>query len=177
MSRIYTQVNEDYDLFRMAIVYYVTMRGIPAFYYGTEVLMSHSGTESHGAIREEFPGGWADHKKNAFTGEGLTDKEKNAQILMRNLLSWRKDKVVIHTGQLMQFTPIKNVYAYFRYDDHESVMVVFNRGKDAVSLDMARFAERLGDSRYAEDVITGKRFGIDKSIQLEPRSVMILEID
>ena len=119
--------------------------------------MSHPGTDSHGAIREEFPGGWPDHEKNAFTGEGLTDDERRAQQFMRTLLTWRKDKAVIHNGQLMQFTPIKNVYAYFRYDNDASVMVVFNRGEDTVSLDMTRFAERLGDSKYAEDVITGKR--------------------
>ena len=177
MSRIYTQVNEDYDLFRMAIVYYLTMRGIPQIYYGTEVLMSHPGTESHGAIREEFPGGWPDHTKNAFTGDGLSDAERQAQQFMRTLLNWRKDKAVIHNGRLMQFTPIKNVYAYFRYNDQESVMVVFNRGNESTSLDMARFAERLDGSKYAEDVITGKRFGIERSIRLEPRSVMILEIE
>lgn len=177
MSRIFTQVGDDYDLYRLAIAYYVTMRGTPAFYYGTEVLMSHPGTDSHGAIREEFPGGWDDHTKNAFTGEGLNDNERRAQQFMRLLLKWRKDKAVIHSGKLMQFTPIKNVYAYFRYNDNDSVMVVFNRGDDAVTLDMSRFKERLGDSRYAEDVITGKRYGIERTIRLEPRSVMILEID
>jgi glycosidase len=176
MSRIYTQVNEDYDLFRMAMAYYLTMRGIPQIYYGTEVLLSHAGTESHGAIREEFPGGWPDHKKNAFTGEGLNDQERQAQEFMRTLLAWRKEKSVIHNGRLMQFTPIGSVYAYFRYDDLETVMVVFNRGDEAAALDMARFTERLGDSDYAEDVITGKRFGIRRSMRLEPRSVMILEI-
>jgi len=176
MSRIYTQVDEDYDLFRMAIAYYLTMRGIPAFYYGTEVLMSHPGTGSHGAIRAEFPGGWDDHKKSAFTGSGLSDQERQAQNFMRTLLNWRKSKSVIHTGKLMQFTPIKNVYAYFRYDDTDTVMVVFNRGTESVSLDMARFTERLGNSTSAEDVITGKRFNIESAIMLEPRSVMILEV-
>ncbi len=176
MSRIFTQVDEHYDLFRMAIVYYLTMRGIPAFYYGTEVLMSHPGTDSHGVIRAEFPGGWDDHRKNAFTGSGLSDQERQAQEFMRTLLTWRKDKTVIHSGRLMQFTPIKNVYAYFRYDDTDTVMVVFNRGKESVSLDMARFTERLGNSTSAEDVITGKRFNIESAIALEPRSVMILEV-
>jgi hypothetical protein len=42
---------------------------------------------------------------------------------------------------------------------------------------MARFADRLGNGQYAEDVISGKRFGIERAIQLEPRAVMILEID
>ncbi len=176
MSRVYTRVNEDYDLFRMALVYTLTMRGIPQIYYGTEILMSHPGTESHGAIRAEFPGGWADHDKNAFTGKGLTAGERRAQQFLRQLLNWRKDKAVLHRGELMQYTPIGNVYAYFRYDDAETVMVVFNRGGEAVDLDMARFHERLGDSQFAEDVISGKRYGISRSLRLEPRSVMVLEI-
>jgi len=176
MSRIYTQVDEDYDLFQMATAFYLTMRGIPQIYYGTEILLSHPGTESHGAIREEFPGGWPDHDKNAITGTGLSDKDLRAQRFMRSLLAWRKEKSVIHDGKLMQFTPIGNVYAYFRYDDLDTVMVVFNRGNETAPLDMARFAERLGNSQYAEDVITGKRFGVGRSIRLEPRSVMILEI-
>ena len=129
-----------------------------------------------GVIRTEFPGGWPDHDKNAFTGHGLTAEERRAQTFMRKLLTWRKNKAVIHTGKLMQFTPIKKVYAYFRYDDDETVMVVFNRGTDPVELDTARFEERLGDSRFAEDVITGKRINIESAINLEPMSVTILEI-
>jgi glycosidase len=176
-TRIFTKVGEDYDRYRMAIVYYLTMRGIPQIYYGTEVLMSHPRDDgNHGEIRAEFPGGWGDHEKNAFTGSGLSDEERQAQEFMRTLLSWRKNKSVIHTGRLMQFTPIKNVYAYFRYDDDETVMVVFNRGEESVSLDMERFEERLRDSKYAEDVLSGKRFNIESAIELGPMSVMILEI-
>ena len=139
--------------------------------------MSHPGTESHGAIRAEFPGGWPDHEKSAFTGEGLTYRERRAQQFVRRLLHWRKQKPVIHNGRLMQFTPINNVYTYFRYDDQDTVMVVFNRGNEIVSLDTPRFVERLGDSKYATDVISGKRVDIDRSMRLEPRSVMILEIE
>jgi len=177
-SRIFRKVGEDYDLFRIAMAYYLTMRGIPQIYYGTEVLMSHPRDDgNHGEIRAEFPGGWDDHQKNAFTGEGLTDAEASAQQFMKKLLTWRKDKTVIHSGKLMQFTPIRYVYAYFRYNESETVMVVFNRGKQPASLDTARFAERLGNSKYATDVITGKRFGIESSLELAPMSVLILEIE
>ena len=176
-SRIFTVVGEDYDLYRIAIAYYLTMRGIPQIYYGTEVLMSHPGTGSHGAIRAEFPGGWNDHKKNAFTGKDLSDLEREAQSFVKKLLNWRKTKSVIHAGQLMQFTPINNVYVYFRYDDDDTVMVIFNRGDDAVSMQMARFAERLGDSKIANDVITDNRISIESALQLEARSVMILEVE
>lgn len=177
MSRIYTQLDEDYDLYRMAMVFYLTMRGIPQIYYGTEVLMSHPGTDSHGAIREEFPGGWANHKKNAFTGDGLSKKEREAQRFMRKLLHWRKESDVIHEGNLMQFAPIGNVYAYFRYDHDDTVMVVFNRGEKEVDLDLARFSERLNDHRQASDVISGETYDLSSSLELEPRSVLLLEIN
>ena len=176
MSRIYTQVDEDYDLYRMAIAYYATMRGIPQFYYGTEVLLSHPGTDSHGAIREEFPGGWPDHDKNAFTGEGLTDQELAAQAFMRKLLNWRRDNEVIHHGKLMQYTPAGNAYVYFRYDEDDTVMVAFNRGFESVTLATERFEERLAGRRSATAVLTGETIELGDTIELPPRSVQILEI-
>jgi glycosidase len=177
MSRIYTQLGEDYDRYRMAMVYYATMRGIPQFYYGTEVLMSNPGTESHGVIRSEFPGGWPDHAKSAFTGKGLTKREREAQAFLRKLLTWRRGSDAVHRGKLMQFTPIGNVYAYFRYTGDETVMVAFNRGDEPASIDTARFAERLGDAHTATDVLGGKRVALDGTLELPPRAVLLLELD
>lgn len=177
MSRIFSQVDEDEDLWRMAMVFYATMRGIPQFYYGTEIQMSHPGTDSHGAIRAEFPGGWPDHDSNAFTGEGLSDKQRAAQEMTRDLLQWRAQADVIHNGKLMQFTPMGNVYAYFRYDDDDTVMVIFNLGQDEIEVDTARFAERLQGATTATNVLSGKVTDIDGSIELAPRSVLLLDIN
>jgi glycosidase len=177
MSRIFTQVDEDEDLWRMAMVFYATMRGIPQIYYGTEIQMSHPGTDSHGAIREEFPGGWPDHDSNAFTGEGLSEEQRAAQEMIRNLLQWRGQADVIHKGQLMQFTPMGNVYAYFRYDEDDTIMVIFNLGGDDIKVDTARFAERLQGATTARNVLSGEVTNIDGSIELAPRSVLLLDIN
>lgn len=67
--------------------------------------MSNPGTEAHGIIRSDFPGEWPDDKKNAFTGEGLKEKEKEAQNYMNKLLNWRKQADVIHTEKLTHFAP------------------------------------------------------------------------
>ncbi len=176
MSRLFTYLDEDEDLWRMAMVFYATMRGIPQFYYGTEILMSHPGTDSHGAIREEFPGGWPDHDSNAFTGEVLSDAARDAQDLTRKLLQWRKQADVIHSGKLMQFTPIGNVYAYFRYDEDDTIMVILNLDSDDVDLDMARFAERLEGATRATDILEGSELDIGNEIELQPRSVLLLDI-
>jgi glycosidase len=160
----------------MAIVYYLTMRGIPALYYGTEVLMSHPEDGGHGAIRAEFPGGWTDSDKNAFSGEGLNDDERRAQQFTKKLLNWRKEKTVIHNGELMQYAPIKSVYAYFRYDESDTVMVIMNQSQDEEILEMARFGERIGAATAAVDVLSGQTYDISEAITLPPRSVLLLEI-
>jgi glycosidase len=177
MDRIYTQLEENFDLYRMTIAYYATMRGIPLFFYADEILASHMGTSSHGALRSDFPGGWEGDVVNAFTGEGLTGQQQDAQQLVRTLLNWRKGNPTIHHGRFMHFAPIRNVYVYFRYDDDNTIMVVLNRDEEPVTLETERFAERIGEATHATDVISGKRFDIEESLLLEPRSALILELE
>jgi len=176
MSRIYTQVNEDFDLYRIALVFYATMRGTPQFFYGTEVLMSHPGTDSHGVIRSDFPGGFEGDRKNAFTGKGLSRQERRAQSLLKELLNWRKSATVVHAGQFMHFAPEGHSYVYFRYDDNDSVMVALNRDDTAVTLDTARYAERLEGFRAARDVLTGRQYALDAPLELGPNAVLLLEL-
>ncbi len=178
MNRIYTQVDEDYALYRMAMVYLATMRGIPQVYYGTEILLSHPGTDSHGALRMDFPGGWPGDRSNGFTGQGLRRDQRDAQALIRKLFNWRKRAEVVHHGKLMHYAPIdRQVYAYFRYDDEDTVMVIMNRGDESIEVDTSRFDERIGGRRFATDVLSGKRFDVERSIVLEPKSVLLLEIE
>jgi glycosidase len=177
MDRIYTQLEESFDLYAMAMAFYTTLRGIPQFYYGDEVLMSHPGTSSHGELRGDFPGGWEGDELNAFTGEGLTDEQRAAQQLVKRLLTWRKANTNVARGAFMHFAPIRNVYVYFRYDEDDTIMVLLNRDDEAVTLETARFAERVGDATHGIDVVSGKRFDIEQSIVLEPRSALVLELE
>ena len=157
MDRIFTRLEEQLDLFKMAMVYVATMRGIPQFFYADEILASHVGTSSHGVLRSDFPGGWEGDTVNAFTGSGLDEQQLEAQDFVRRLLNWRKDNPVIHHGDFMHFAPIRNVYVYFRYDDAGTVMVILNRDEEPVELDLARFAERLGNATSATDVMGGEQ--------------------
>lgn len=176
MSRIYTQLGEDDGLFRMALAYVLTMRGIPQIYYGTEILMSNPGVEDHGVIRSDFPGGWKGDRKNAFTSEGLSEREARAQVFVKNLLNWRRDKKVIHTGQLTHFVPEDGTYVYFRHDKDDSVMVVLNKNTEEAELGLSRFSERLQGYQSALDVINDEKLQLDSSMTLPPRSVRVLEL-
>jgi glycosidase len=176
MSRIFTQLNEDYDLYQMALAYVLTMRGTPQIYYGTEILMTNPGTESHGIIRSDFPGGWMGDQSNAFTGVGLTKSQREAQSFLKTLLTWRRDKNVIHSGRLTHFVPEDGTYVYFRHDANDSVMVVFNKNEDDVTLNLSRFSERLEGYQQALDVVTGETSSLGKTLKLPARSVRVLEL-
>ncbi|MFP4096711.1 MAG: alpha-amylase family glycosyl hydrolase [Cyclobacteriaceae bacterium] len=101
MDRFYTQVGHDMSLFKMGMIYFATMRGIPQLYYGTEILMENAQDPGdHGVIRTDFPGGWEGDAVNAFSGEGLTAPQQEAQIVVSKLFNWRKEQPVIHRGSL-----------------------------------------------------------------------------
>jgi glycosidase len=176
MSRIYTQLGENYDLLKMSIAYYATTRGIPQIFYGTEILMSNPGTEEHGVIRSDFPGGWAGDQVNAFTGSGLSEKQKPAQEVFSKILNWRKTSEVIHSGKLKHFAPEDGVYVYFRYNQNQKVMVVMNKNAQEKSIDTNRFSEIMDNSTSGKDVISGTTITDLKNLKVPAMSAMIIEL-
>lgn len=176
MSRWYTQVNEDFGFFKLGLAYVLTTRGIPQIYYGTEVLMANPGTDNHGIIRSDFPGGWAGDKVNAFTGQGLTEKQKLALAFTKKLASWRKNAEVIHTGKLAHYVPEKGVYAFFRYNDTDKVMVILNANEAPTALELGRFAQMLEGISTGRDVLTGKEFRMEGGITLPGKEPLVLEL-
>lgn len=176
MSRIYTQLNEDYDLYKMAMAYILTMRGIPQVYYGTEILMSNKGTESHGVIRSDFPGGWSQDSSSVRLHKNLSAQQKEALEFNKKLNHWRKEKEVIHTGKLVHFEPQDKVYCYLRFNDEEKVMVILNKNKEAFSLELTRFNEILDPNSKGKEVLTDQEIQLKNTLELEPMRAYIIEI-
>lgn len=175
MKRFYSQVNEDYDLFKLGIAYYLTMRGIPQIYYGTEIIMSS--TDDHGNIRTDFPGGWEGDKVNAITGEGLTDQQADAQQYFRNLLNWRKSAEAIHNGKILHYHPKDAVYVYFRYTDTKKVMVLLSKNEKEVTLDLDWYKQGLGNAKSGKDILSGKTHSLEGKLTVPAKSPMIIEVE
>jgi glycosidase len=176
-SRIFSQLAEDYRLYQMAMVYTATMRGIAQFFYGTEILMTSPKRRNDGLVRADFPGGWPGDTVNAFSGQGLSQTQFDAQQFMRRLLNWRKSATVIHTGRVMHFAPENGTYVYFRYNDSKKVMVVFNKNSSQITLDLTRFGEILVPRSTATEVLSGQKLTLSNSLTVPARSVMLLDIN
>jgi glycosidase len=181
MARIYSVVGEDFDRYKMDIAFVMTMPRIPHFYTGDELLMTSATKDrDDNSYRHDFPGGWAGDKVNAFTGVGLTPRQREAQEFVRKLVNWRKNSPVIHHGKLMHYGPENNTYVYFRYLDTLSgtkkVMVAFNANDKETVLDAGRFHEMLSGVTSGRDVLSGKTYSLKDEIRLPAKATLILEI-
>ncbi len=157
-GRFFAKVKEDKDLYKMGLAMLYTMRGIPCLYYGTEVLMKAE--NDHGAMRQDFYGGWPDDAKNAFTGEGLTADEAEALAFVRELAELRKAHPVIGTGALRQWAPYNDVYAYTWSNDEEVLLVMVNRNANAQYFDLNRLGDWRNNVSTPKVLLTTKPAGV-----------------
>ena len=174
MSRIFTQLNNDKAKWNMAMTLFLTTRGIPQVFYGTEILMGNEGTEDHGIIRSDFPGGWpSDSEKNAFSGKGLSGDELWAQERIKTLLALRQTHPQLFKGELKHYAPVDGVYTYFRVaeDTAQKLMVILN--KKPVDLPLAKYAEVLGTDVSITRVSDGQTFNVSETISLPAMSANV----
>jgi glycosidase len=175
MKRIYSQLNEQMDLYKMAMTIINTVRGIPQIYYGTEIAMSSTG--DHGALRKDFPGGWPGDKANAFTGRSLNKKELEAQNFIRKLLNWRKENIAITMGNMIHYPVENGIYVYFRSYNEALVMVIINNNKKSKTIDPDRFNEVIAEKKQGISILDNKVYDLTTKINLPGKGALILEIN
>lgn len=176
MSRIHTQLGASLARTRMAMVFFATVRGAPQFTWGSEILMANPGTDAHGVIRQDFPGGWPGDAADAAKGRGLAPETLEAQAFLRRLLNWRKGASAVQAGALTQYVPADGTYVYFRRDSRQVLMVVLNKADTERRLNAARFAESIGQNTRARDVLAGRELDLSSGILVPPQSATIFEL-
>ncbi|WP_461131765.1 glycoside hydrolase family 13 protein [Spirosoma aerophilum] len=175
-DRYLSVIGDDFDKYKIGVTWLLTTRGIPHWYYGTEILMKGTKNPSDAEVRKDFPGGFPGDKENKFETAGRTNQENAAFQFVRKLATYRRDNPVMHTGKLMQFVPQDGTYVYFRYDASKTVMVATNTGDKEISIDTNRFAERMKGFTSARDVLTDAKLNDLKLVKLPAKSAVVLEL-
>lgn len=197
MSRVYSQVDEDINRWDMAMTFYLTARGIPQVFYGTEILMSNPNTEDHGIIRSDFPGGWKSDTKNAFTGKGLSDDERWAQSRIKQLLSLRRNYPAVFEGSFKHYAPVDGVYAYARQANAKNppsiqgdkdtndtdekkvnskspvILVILNKYEKASTVDMNKYNMVTNGKKNMTRLKDDKEFASSETVTLAPMSANV----
>ena len=173
-----TRINEivDFDDYKLMATLLATVRGVPQTYYGTEISMKGSKEKGDADLRKDFPGGWPDDSRSAFTSAGRTDVENKYFDFTARLFNWRKTEPVIHFGKTMHYAPQNEVYVYFRYADNKTIMVVLNANDEDQTLNMQRFNQRIGNAQIGKDIFSKAVTPLTGQLPIPANSTKIISL-
>ena len=160
---------------KQALTLLLTVKRIPQLYYGTEILMNGTKEVTDGNVRKDFPGGFPGDQHNAFTQKGRTKAEQDMFRWTSRLLHWRQGNNVIIKGSQTQFIPYQGIYVIARQYQGKTALTILNGTSKSATMDVKRYAEVIGDTQRAKDVLTGRYYDLSKDLQLRPRQSLILE--
>ena len=176
-DRFLPEMPDSLGVWKQALAFLLTSRGIPQLYYGTELLMNGTKKISDGYIRLDMPGSFPGDKVDAFTREGRTDMQNEAWDYLSRLLQWRRGEAndVIAKGTLKHFMPQNGIYAYERRLGDKQVVVLLNGQSEPNTVTMERTVEILPYGKTMRDLVSGKDVTITEEMTFAPRQVMILQ--
>lgn len=127
-------------------------------------------------VREDFPGGWAGDTSNKFTAAGRTMQENELFDFIKRLAHYRLHSSALSSGRLMQYLPVDGIYAYFRYDDKQTIAIVSNTNDSAKQVDMSRFNERTAGFKNAKNILTGEHILLGQ-LSVPANTTWVLELE
>jgi neopullulanase len=110
---------------KLAIGFTLTVRGIPELYYGDEIGMQGGRDPDN---RRDFPGGWPEDEKNAFTRSGRTPQQQEILEYVKSLLRLRREHDSLRGGKLWHLFSDDSSYIFMRESDEERLLIAFHDG-------------------------------------------------
>ena len=165
----------DSLMLKQALALLMTVRRIPQLYYGTEILMNGTKEVTDGYVRKDFPGGFPGDDHNAFKAEGRTKAENDMFRWTSRLLHWRQGNECITKGKQTQFIPFNGIYVIARQYKGRTVMTILNGTTKPATLKVSRYAEVIGDTKRAKDILTNRYYDLSKDVQMKGRQSLILD--
>ena len=108
---------------RLAFGLTLSLRGIPELYYGDEIGMTGGGDPEN---RHDFPGGWTEDSRNAFSDVGRTAEQQGLFAYVQTLLRLRREHPALAGGRLWHLASDDSGYVFLRESEDERVVVAFN---------------------------------------------------
>ena len=102
----------------------LSVRGTPQLYYGEEIAMRGGDDPDN---RRDFPGGFPNDARNAFTKAGRTAEEQRVFEWTRDWIALRRNHAALRRGATLDLFYDEDAYAFARRDGEETVVLAFNR--------------------------------------------------
>src|SRR5260370_41300348 len=81
--------------------------------------------------RRDFPGGWGEDAKNAFTEAGRTREQQEIFAYVQTLLRFRREHPALRSGRLWHLFSDEGSSVFMRETEEERVLLVFNNSARA----------------------------------------------
>lgn len=166
---------KDVNRLKQGLALLLTIKRIPQLYYGTEVLMNGVKKVTDGNVRKDFMGGFPGDERNCFTADGRTAAENEMFGWLSRLLHWRKGNDVIVNGTQTQFCPHNGVYVIARRHEGKTVMLMLNGLDKENNVDVKRYAELIGTTAEASNVLTGEKINLTTDIPIPTHGTLLIE--
>ncbi len=171
IERMHGIYKEDEKVTTMALGLLLMTRGIPCVFYGTEVWMKE--TKSHGVIREEMPGGWADHDSSIFDIALSKQTQPELVTFIRKVNALRNQYPNhFELGNRIQLVPSNGVYSAGIWHENTAIIYIANQGGKSVNIDLERFDDWGLEGKDAEKIV-GSGSIKEKRFHLEPKDFSI----
>jgi len=161
---------------RLAFALVLTLRGIPQLYYGDEIGMPGGGDPDN---RRDFPGGWKEDPRNAFTKEGRTPEEQATFTYVQNLLRVRREHEALQSGALWHLSSDASSYVFLRATEDERIVVALNKSAKSVELHIPLAATPAKGAAATTPLFGDGRAEISRdelSVSLPAESLMVFSI-
>ena len=137
--------------------------------------MNGTKEKTDGNVRKDFPGGFPGDTHNCFTKEGRSKSEQAMFTWLSRLLHWRQGNDVITKGLQIQFTPFNGIYVIARQYQGKTALTVLNGTSAPATFEVERYAEVIGKTSKAKDILTNRYYDLSKNMELKSRQSLILE--
>ena len=127
VPRFMNEQGATLDSLKLAFTYLMTSRGIPMIYYGDEIAMTGGNDPEN---RRDFPGGWKEDPRNAFTAAGRTPDEQRVFDHVHKLAQLRQTYPALRHGDMKQLGLSNDIYIYTRGD----LIILLNNGSKPVHI-------------------------------------------
>jgi neopullulanase len=117
----------------LANAFVLTTRGVPQLYYGDEIAMTGPDEPT---TRADFPGGFPEDKRNAFSKEGRSQEENELWEYIRKLNGLHTSLAPLNDGKLVNLYVSEQQYVYARTNSREAVVIALNNNVRPVSIEI-----------------------------------------
>jgi len=165
VMRLMDLVDRDLQRYIMALKMLFTIRGIPQIYYGTEIGLT--GGKHHGEIRRDFPGGFPEDTRDAFTAEGRSEVENMIFEKLKALIEIRKRNHALSCGRTIHFSTIDNFSLYIREHENEKMLIVVNNSENERNHSLSEYFPYLQNRTILKNVESGQEYPISEELEVK----------